>query len=73
MLCSDHKAILFDLDTLDQLKIMNINTDVEGKDDLQFEIPLISKHVIPDTNCKFMLECYDSQFIRLRTVDTGSR
>ena len=28
MVCGGHKAIFVDVDTLDQLKIVNINTDV---------------------------------------------
>ena len=77
IICSEYKAILVDVDTLEQLKTVNINQDVEYRGRLirviQLMVPLISKHMIPDTDFKFMLECYDSQFIRLRTVETGSR
>ena len=71
MLCGRHKAIFIDVDILDQHKMVNINTGILGH--LQSKIPLVSKHMIPGTNFKFMLECYDSQFIRLRTVQTGGR
>ena len=42
MICGGHKAIFVDVDTLDQLKILNINTDVEGKYNPQLDIHLIS-------------------------------
>ena len=73
MVCCEHKAIIIDVDTLDQLKILNINKDVEGDENPQLQTPLITKHMIPDTDFKFMLECYGSQYIRLRTVETGAR
>ena len=31
MICSEHKAIVVDVDTMKQLKVININTGVNGK------------------------------------------
>ena len=67
--CGDYKAIVVDVDTMKQLKVININIDV--RDFTQTTIPLLSAHIIPGTGFKFMLEFYDSQWIYLRDVETG--
>ena len=64
MFCDAYKAIVVALDTMVQLKVVNINTI----DDKTKYNPLITAHLIPGTDYKFMLEFYDSQFVYLRNV-----
>ena len=74
MVCGPYKAIFIDVDKMDQLKVININTGVDTRySRRQVYIPLISGHMIPGTDSKLMLEFYDSQFVTLRTVETGQR
>ena len=73
MVCGEYKAIVVDEDTMDQLKAVNINTSVPKDDYSQLYVPLISSHMIPGTEFKFMLEFYDSQLVYLRTIETGKR
>lgn len=54
-------------------KKYTINTSLINKHDQQLLVPLLAEHIIPNTECQFMIECYDSQFIYLRTVATGER
>lgn len=74
MVCGDYKALVVDVETMDLLKAININTDADTTNtSLQLWIPLIRGHMIPGTDFKFMLELYDSQFVTIRTVETGQR
>ena len=34
---------------------------------------LISQHIVPDTDGSFVIESFDSQFIYLRNIMTGSK
>ena len=36
-------------------------------------IPLVKEHMVPQTNCMFMIETYDSQFIYLKNIMTGRK
>ena len=36
-------------------------------------IPLVKEHMVPQTNCMFMIETYDSQFIYLKNIITGRK
>ena len=56
---------------MDHLKTVNINTDLNSMFNPQLSVPLLSVHMIPGTNYKFMLEFDDSQFVYLRNVETG--
>ena len=69
MVCGLHKAIVVDVDTMDKLKAFNINT----ADNARSHVPLISAHMIPGTDYKFMLEFVDSQFVYLVNVETKEK
>ena len=72
MVCGYNKAIIVDVDKMEQLMAIDINTDVDNSyTSQQREVPLISAHMIPGTGFKFMLEFYDSQLVYLRTIKTG--
>ena len=62
MICGIYKAIVVAVDTMDQLKAVNIKI-----------VPDISAHIIPRTDYKFTLELDDSQFVYLRNIETGER
>ena len=36
-------------------------------------IPLLTEHMVPQTDSNFMIETYDSQFIYLRDIMTGRK
>ena len=72
MVCGQDKAVVLDVDTMNQLKVININTGLH-RGDLSCEIPLIAGHMIPGTDYKFMLEFFDSQLVTIRNVTTGKR
>jgi hypothetical protein len=75
MVCGEYKAIIVDEETMSQLKAININTgDIDTTfTNRQLMIPLIPGHMIPGTDFKFTVELYDSQFVTIRTVETGQR
>ena len=74
MVCGCDKALVVEVETMDLLKAININTGVDTTySNLQLHIPLIPGHMIPGTGFKFMLELYDSQLVTLRTIETGKR
>ena len=50
MICGYYKAIVLDVDSMAQLKVININT---VDDSTKFN-DLLSAHMIPDTGYKFM-------------------
>ena len=73
MLCYSYEAMEFDIDTLGWFKTININSVVDRENSKQLCIPLLYEHIIPGTDNRFMLEFYDTQFVTLRDVKTGSR
>ena len=74
MICSEYKAIVFDLASVQKLKLFDINTaPVNHRDDWDLRTPLVSSHMVPDTDNCFVLEFYESQFIYLRNIKTGER
>ena len=69
MVCYGKQAFVFDVDTMNQLKTVDVNTSVDFS---YHTTPLLFNNFVPDTDLKFMLELYDPQFIKLRTVETGT-
>ena len=65
--------MVFDENTMDLLKTINLNTSITGLINPQLEIPLLFEHIIPETDSRFLLEFYDSQLIYLRKIETGER
>ena len=63
IVCVHENAIVFDADTMDQLKIINIKAYLWNH--------YVSAHIIPGTDFKFSLEFNDSQFVKLYSVETG--
>ena len=60
MFCEKY-ALVLDVKTLDLLKVININTNIEVDDffDRRQLIPFHFDHMVPDTGFKFMIECHD--------------
>ena len=52
---------------MDQIKAINRN----AFDISTYGILLVSAHMIPGTDYRFMLEMCDSQFVYLRNAETG--
>ena len=74
MVCCTKKAMVYDFDTMDLLKVININLVVdEDLNRQQLCVSLLSERMIPETGQQFMLEFYDSQFVTIRNIQTGSR
>ena len=69
IVCYGKQAFVFDVDTMNQLKTVDVNTSVDFS---YHTTPLLFNNFVPDTDLKFMLELYDPQFIKLRTVETGT-
>ena len=65
--------MVFDENTMDLLKTINLNTSITGLINPQLEIPLLFEHIIPETDSRFLLEFYDSQLIYIRKIETGER
>ena len=62
--------MVIDMDNMEQLRVMNINTGI-GDSHVNKFTPILSQHMIPGFEFKFMLEFYDSQCVYLRDVETG--
>ena len=71
MICEIFKACIIEADSLMLLRTIDINSNVS--DYYQRKIPLLYKHMIPETNQGFMVEFYDSQFVYIRNIRTGVR
>ena len=53
--------MVYDFDTMDLLKVININVVVdEDLNRQQLCVSLLSAHIIPETGHRFLLEFYDS-------------
>ena len=75
MICEKREAIVVDVDTMDIIKSIDINTKLKDYGITYSEnlTALLTAHICPETDSKFMLEFYDSKFITLRTIETGAR
>ena len=65
------KAIVIDANTMDLIKAIDINTNLSNLEDCKPH--LLLAHVFPETECRFVLETWDTQMITMRTVETGVR
>ena len=66
------KAVIIDVNTMDLIKVIDINTNhPRPVDENCMEAQLLNAHVFPETDCRFVLETWDKQIIKLRSVYTG--
>ena len=69
MICGYDIALILSIATMQKIKSISINTDPKP----DYWLPLLSSHMVPDTDTGFMLECQGSKFIFLRTIKTGAK
>ena len=63
------KAYVVDVDSMEIKKTISINTQVAADGDQT----LLYTHIVPNTGNRFVLEFNGSQFIYLRSIETGAR
>jgi hypothetical protein len=62
-------ALILSIPSMQKTKSFSINTGPNANK----YMPLVSAHLVPDTDNRFMLEFNESKFIFLRTIETGAR
>merc|ERR1739844_569821 len=71
MICGWHykTALILSIPSMQKTRSFSINTGPNAN----IRMPLVSAHLVPDTDNRFILECHESKFIFLRTIETGAR
>ena len=73
MICCRATALILDIATMKKIKQISINSEVQSENFSQLYHPLISPHMIPETQNTFMLELHEAQYVYVRNVSTGAR
>ena len=67
------KAVVIDVNTMELIKVIDINTHhPRAVDENDMEAQFLNSHVFPETDCRFVLETWDKQMIKMRSLETGA-